>query len=830
MEHLVNAATNADSLVVMYGADGSGKSTLLNRFVTTLGDQISCVVVDETCHGEEQFYSAFLTQIGFEEITGTESELRNITKEFLVCRGIANDHVLVVIDNAHLTEPRILEQLRWLCKIKIKDRRVLSVVLAGNANIVRVVDAPAMRQTRFRSQVVFGIRNYSEEETADYVWHRLRIAGADDAVKIPTGASSLIHRYSGGVPHLINKLCDDMLVEAHSVESRVITERIVRTVADNQQLLPHVVPLHGKGRRKSDPDFKHVRVVPKTAGMDPDNLQQQIARLSEQLSDLQADKARALQDIDVRNGDIVALRDEITQQNLALSNSATALEVSENRLEKLASELEKESRAREAAQAELAKTKAKVEELNQLEQESQTTAQDIQADLKVADERAVEIEALEKHSADLKEELEDKTRELDSLREELALRNETLPDLETLLEESQAERESAQQRIDALEHTQEKEEIERASDKLAADLRKEKRAKKAAKKELAKATASAKELNQLKQELQATVDELQADLEAGLKVADERVVEIEALEKHSAGLKDELDGKTGELDSLREELALRNEILTDLEMRLDQSQSACELAQSRIAALKSPKELEEIERASDKLASDLERETRARKTAEKELAKATASVEELNQQKQEWQARVDDVQADLEVAHERAVEIEALRKNATDLNEELEGKTGELNSLRDELKSLRDRLTSRDKDVADLEKWLQESQKERASAQLRISGLKDPEELEKLERASEKLAADLKKRLAREKRRRKNWRRRQSRSKSLKREFGRWTLGTRPWQIVRSSSRLRRMNARYCNVRLLQGIPAKKLSRKRLNQRRAAMLMSIHLM
>ena len=256
MEHLANAATNTDSLVVICGADGSGKSTLLNRFITTIGDNISCVVIDETCHGEEQFYSAFLTQIGFKEITGTASELRNITKEFLVCRGIASDHVLIIIDNAHLTDPMILEQLRWLCEIKIKDRRVLSVVLGGNADIVRVVDAPAMRQTKFRSHVVFSIRNYSEEETANYVWHRLRLAGGNDGVKLPNEASSLIHRYSGGVPHLINRLCNGMLAEAYGLESRVITEKIVRTAADKQALLPHVIPLHGKGRRRTDPRFQ----------------------------------------------------------------------------------------------------------------------------------------------------------------------------------------------------------------------------------------------------------------------------------------------------------------------------------------------------------------------------------------------------------------------------------------------------------------------------------------------------------------------------------------------------------------------------------------------
>ncbi|MCP4301781.1 MAG: AAA family ATPase [Gammaproteobacteria bacterium] len=726
MEHLANAATNTDSLVVICGADGSGKSTLLNRFITTNADNVSCVVIDETCRGEEQFYSAFLTQIGFEEISGTAGELRNITKEFLVCRGIANDHVLIIIDNAHLTDPMILEQLRWLCEIKIKDRRVLSVVLGGNADIVRVVDAPAMRQTKFRSHVVFSIRNYSEEETANYVWHRLRLAGGDHRVKLPNEAVSLIHRYSGGIPHLINRLCNDMLAEAYGLKSRVITEKIVRTVADKQQLLPHVIPLHGKGRRRSDPDFKHVQAAPETARADPEILLQQIAQLSEQLDDLRADKARALQDIDVRHNDIIVLRDEldsqsievaelkrslaidadeIAQQNLALSNSATALQDSEIRSKKLAADLDKEIRARKAAQNELAEATAKVGELGLLRQELQATVDDVQADLKVADERAVEIEALEKHTADLKEEIEGRTGELDSLRDELNSRNEALAEFEMRLEESQAECESAQQRITALKNPEELEKIEKASDKLAADLRKETRARKAAQKELAKATATVEELNQLKQELQATADDVQADLEVGLKVADEQAVEIEALEKSTVDLKDEIEGKTGELDSqrdelksLRERLASRDQDVADLERWLEESQKERASAQLRIIALKNPEELEEVEKASGKLAAKLEQEIRAREAAQNELAKATATVEELSQLERELQASVRDLNADLRVAGERAVEVYVLERNVTDLKEELEKRTRELDS--------------RNQTLADLEKRFEASQNE----------------------------------------------------------------------------------------------------------------------
>ncbi len=762
MEHLANATTHTDSLVVICGADGSGKSTLIDRFTTSLDDHMYCVVIDETCHGELQFYRAFLTQIGFEEVSGTASELRNITKEFLVCRGIAGDHVLLIIDNANLTDPIILEQLRWISEIEIKDRRVISVVLAGNADIVHVINAPAMSQIEYGSQVIFYIRNYSREETASYVWHGLRLAGGSDGVKLSNEANLLIHRYSGGTPRQINRLCNEMLAEAYRLKTRVISEGIVRTVADKQGLLPHVVPLHGKGRRRTDPDFENVKAVPKTeetssgaalptsksighsvparVDVGPEELLKYVSKLAVQIEDLRADKVRALQDIDARNNDIVALRsqldaqvqeieeltrslaisaEEITQQNLALSNSAAALQDSENRSNKLAVDVENEVRAKEAAQSELAEAAAKVEELNQQKQQLQETVDeshaDLEAGLKVADERAVEIEALEKNAASLKDELEGKTGELDSLRDELALRNDAYTDLGTLLEESRAECESAQQRIAALKNPQELEEIEKASDQLAADLRKEKRARKAAEKELAKATAAVEEFSHLKTELQAKIDKVQADLEAGLKVADESAVEIEGLEKNTADLKDELECKTGELDSLRNRLASRDKDVADLEKWLQELQKERAAAQLRMNGLKDPEELEKIERASDKLAADLRKEARAREAAEKKLAKAAATVEELTQLERELQATVRHRNKDLKMAGERAAEVDVLDRKVMGLKDELEKKTKELDS--------------RNQVLADLTKQLEASQNECALLRRRAPAANTGEEI-----------------------------------------------------------------------------------------------------
>ena len=572
MEHLVNATTKTDSLVAICGADGSGKSTLIERYVSGLDEQIYCVKIDETCQSELQFYAAFLTQIGFKNITGTAGELKNITKEFLVCRGIADDHVLLIIDNAHLTAPIILEQLRWISEIVIKDRRVFSVVLTGNADLVHVINAPTVSRIRFDSRVIFNIRKYSAEETASYVWHGLRLVGGSDAVKLANEAISLIHRYSGGIPERINRLCDDLLVEAYRLETRVIGENIVRTVADRQGLLPHVIPLHGKGRRRTDPDFEHLKAVPKgvetlTSGaaqtsnsvgdsmptkmaLGSDELLQHLSQLADRLEDLRADKMRALRDIDARNHDIVELRnkldaqtgeveslrriaainaEEITRQKLQLSRNAAALQVSENQSKKLNAGLMQEIRAREAAEDKLAIATAAVEELGHSRIELQATVNDLNAD-----QRTIENDDLEKEIADLKGVLEASDRELDSLRNELTLRNQTLVDLE-----------------------------------------RETSARKISENDLASAAATIKDLQQSKHESQTTINDLKGDREASLKADEKRIIEIEALTKIIADLKDEVESKSNDLNSLRDELTSRDKVLAGLEAQLDASRKEC---------------------------------------------------------------------------------------------------------------------------------------------------------------------------------------------------------------------------------------------------------------
>ena len=577
MAHLAKATEQSDCLTVICGPDGSGKTTLLNSYISGLDDEVNFSIIDATCASQTDFYIALLKHIGFSDITGTSNELRHITKQFLVNRGTAGDPVLVIIDNAHRVSPMILEQLRWLAAIKISGRRAISVILAGNTHLVSVMNSPAMSHVKFNHQVHFNLRNYTEDETTNYVSHRLQLAGGSDSVKIPDETYPLIYRYTGGVPRQINRLCDAVLAEACALETRVIRASLVRSVVDKHGLLRHVIPLHGRGRRKTDRDFKPeqpeaqagavaksadaavIAVVEKnlqkTADSDIDGKKRlaQISKLREHIGDLTADKMRALADIDTRDGDITELRsrlhvqtaetarltkalhnnaNEIKSQGEALSYNIKALRNSEDAADKLSDALEQEKIATKTAQADIAKAEAKASQLNEMH---------------------VKLDAQTVKSKKLANALERNT-------EEIQRQNEALSDSTMALRES-----------------------EKVAEKLSADLENERTAARNAQNEIAITKEKADELGQLKIELQAAFGDITADLNE----AEERVSSVDNLEASAVTTKDEIAADANEEISLRGELNFRDSRNYDVEKQNSESQNEAAFLENRFTAIES---------------------------------------------------------------------------------------------------------------------------------------------------------------------------------------------------------------------------------------------------
>ena len=253
--HLADAANEPGSLILVCGADGAGKTTLLNKHVSGLGDDLCYATFDATCTEGLQFYSSFLAQIGFGEVRGSLHELQGITREFLIHCARSGRPVLLFLDDAQLARPAVLEQLRSAGELRKGNEHVISIVLAGNSNLPRIVDSPAMGSLKFRHETRFHVRAYSEIETNDYVRHQLTLAKASQAANFSDGSFALIYRFTGGIPGAINRLCHAVLAECCAQGTRAIDEHRIRSVAAANRFIPRVMSMRGKRRRKTDCDL-----------------------------------------------------------------------------------------------------------------------------------------------------------------------------------------------------------------------------------------------------------------------------------------------------------------------------------------------------------------------------------------------------------------------------------------------------------------------------------------------------------------------------------------------------------------------------------------------
>lgn len=590
--HLSSATGRAGHLLVLSGADGSGKTTLLNRFIASLDHETSYATFDENCADPNAFYCGLLRQLGFSDISGGLNELRHIAREFLLHRGRAGDPVLVIIDNAQLVSPSVLEQLRWLADISVQGKNVVSLVLSGNAELARIMASPAMSLLNLATRVDFSIRALSEQETDDYVRHRLRLAGGSESAKLVAKARPLIHRFSGGNPRRINRFCNALLTEALSQETRILDEALARKVADEQEFIPHVLPVSGQGRRKTDrqdvPASPELTIEERisqresppqqaaadfAAGREPEKadvekLLSEVERLSDELDVSRTRANRVLRDVDARDSDIKALIGKIEQQAKDLERAERKAQESDEEAQNLKDKLQQSEELGKELRDEL---KAQKRSATDSHKESRKLGDKLQQSEQLTKKLRDELNELErsaKNSHEKAEELQDKLQRseqlTDELRDELNAQKGSAKKAEDSHEESQQLKDRLQQ-------------SEQSTKELRDELNAQKSTAKKAQSELSKAERRLQRLDTRKTELQESVRSLKseqkktaAQAKRAQKAQDKRIAQLEQCVAELEKERESLQSKADEADRLEHEMAGKEAYLRELQGELDE--------------------------------------------------------------------------------------------------------------------------------------------------------------------------------------------------------------------------------------------------------------------
>ena len=213
----------ADGFVVITGEIGSGKTTLLQSFLAELDEDIVYAVVSQTQLTATQFLQAVLTEFGFKPFNKRKVELLDMLNMFLIEQYSNGKKVLLIVDEAQNLSKKVLEEIRMLSGIETHKEKVLRIILAGQPELKDTLESPTLKQLVQRIRLRFHLGPLDRQELQAYVQHRLKCAGRESDDLFTNECYELIHRYAGGVPRLVNTLCDTALLCAFA-DSKAVVE------------------------------------------------------------------------------------------------------------------------------------------------------------------------------------------------------------------------------------------------------------------------------------------------------------------------------------------------------------------------------------------------------------------------------------------------------------------------------------------------------------------------------------------------------------------------------------------------------------------------------
>jgi type II secretory pathway predicted ATPase ExeA len=231
--YMESAILLADGFVVITGEIGSGKTTLLQSFLGEFEDDIVYALVSQTQLKPTQFLQAVLVEFGFKPFDKSKVELLDMLNMFLIEQYSNGKKVILIIDEAQNLSKKVLEEIRMLSGIETHKGKTVRIILAGQPGLKETLDSPSLKQLVQRIRLRFHIGPLDARETHEYIEHRLKVAGSEDTDLIADDAFAPIYRCTGGIPRLINMLCDTAFLCALAEDKQTVdTEDVMSAVKE----------------------------------------------------------------------------------------------------------------------------------------------------------------------------------------------------------------------------------------------------------------------------------------------------------------------------------------------------------------------------------------------------------------------------------------------------------------------------------------------------------------------------------------------------------------------------------------------------------------------
>ncbi len=237
LANLIYGVQSRKGFIALTGEVGTGKTTMLECLRDYLGSQeIAFAFIFNSRLTPEQFFEMLAYDFALPCTRFTKTEVLFSLNHMLLDRARSGNTAVLIIDEAHNLDWDVLEEVRLLGNLENRRGKLMQIILAGQPELDAKLDAPQYRQLKQRIALRYNLRPFSSEESAHYICSRLAHAGVPDQKIFPPQAIQEIHRRTGGIPRLINLVCDNVLLIAFAMSSRVVTTAMIEEVSGDLRL------------------------------------------------------------------------------------------------------------------------------------------------------------------------------------------------------------------------------------------------------------------------------------------------------------------------------------------------------------------------------------------------------------------------------------------------------------------------------------------------------------------------------------------------------------------------------------------------------------------
>ena len=233
LAHLVYGVNESGGFIQLTGEVGTGKTTLVRTLLLNrMPNNADVAVVLNPQLSVIEFLATICEELHI-DVTHNRGSIKAQTdalNRHLLGAHAENRRTILIVDEAQNLAPAVLEQVRLLTNLETAKQKLLQIILIGQPELRELLARNDLRQLAQRITGRYHLEPLTREETAQYVEHRLKVAGALGEV-FDRGAKNELFRLSQGVPRLINVICDRALLGAYGTESRRVTKRLVRRAA-----------------------------------------------------------------------------------------------------------------------------------------------------------------------------------------------------------------------------------------------------------------------------------------------------------------------------------------------------------------------------------------------------------------------------------------------------------------------------------------------------------------------------------------------------------------------------------------------------------------------